>query len=34
MIAKDLAALDAPGPTITSISAPFWRAAAEGRLQI
>ena len=34
MIAKELAALDVPGPTITSISAPFWEAAAEGRLQI
>jgi uncharacterized protein len=34
MIAKNLGALDVPGPTITSISAPFWRAAAEGRLQM
>ena len=34
MSAKDLAALDVPGPTITSISTPFWQAAADGRLQI
>lgn len=31
---QDLSALDVPGPTITALSAPFWKAANEGRLAI
>ncbi|MEW6630656.1 MAG: zinc ribbon domain-containing protein [Pseudomonadota bacterium] len=30
----DLDALKTPGPTITALTAPFWEAAAEGRLKI
>jgi hypothetical protein len=32
MTMKDLSALDVPGPTITALSAPFWKAAQEGGL--
>ncbi|MGO8797994.1 MAG: Zn-ribbon domain-containing OB-fold protein [Roseiarcus sp.] len=32
MATKDLSGLDVPGPTITALSAPFWKAAQEGRL--
>jgi uncharacterized protein len=34
MTMKDLSALDAPGPTITTLSAPFWKAAQEERLAL
>lgn len=30
----DLATLNVPGPTVTPLTAPFWQAAAEGRLLI
>jgi uncharacterized protein len=30
MTMKDLSALDVPGPTITALSAPFWKAGQEG----
>lgn len=31
---SDLAGLTVPGPTVTGLTEPFWKAAAEGRLVV